>query len=1398
MITRLRTSLTETHGAQCELVRHFLARLFDSETSAPGEWQKVAVGLVAAMLSLGILALTTYWQSFDKMREAGLSPQRIYQEICADELTFIAAAMGVTALFTALLWQSLFPSLRDCLALAGLPISGRQIFAAKFGALLLAFGVFVLALNLPWAMLFAAVTAGSILANFAATGGGCVFVFFTLMGCQGVLLLVLPARAFGRVSLAFQAAVLMLTLGFFPLFDRQPAAAAWWPPVWFLNLWKAIVERRPGASYQAVLAMTIPASLAVLIYLLSYHRYRRLLLEAPPERAAGRRAGVGAWLLELWIHDPRQQAAFAFIWKTLARSRSHRLLLLAYAGIALGAITKGAVDMPRPSLRDQGIYGLLVVLAPLALALLVTVGLRYLFSLPTALNANWVFQTTDREGRTAWLAAVERFVICCGIVPVFLIALPAAIAILGPARAAAAITLALLAALLCFELLFRRWRKLPFTCSYVPGRQPASIMAIRYALASVSLGPAAQLILYSSGELTAFAALATFEAAVWWRFRNARRKVWSDCALCFEETDEAEVMALDLQSASEPTQGLVSGEPQSESGLFSNENLVASRGLLPEAWREELEQERRHPYILLETALEDVRYAFRLIGRNPGLSLVVVLILTVGIGINASVFTVVSGVAFRPHVYKDPASFIRVVPVNRWQRTPRAVSYGEYVAWRDRARSVRQLAAFSFFPAVIGDDDAVESVGFLVSCNFFLVDGLDRPTLGRLFRADDCGAPGQPAVVIISESLWHNRFASDPDLVGRRVQINNRPVIVIGVVRDRTSGWTRPVNVWLPYTSVTYFEEGRDVFRKEDFLWLFLAGRLTPGFTRSQAQAELNILARQQDELHPGRKTAVVANDGSWEQELELNASGRDLLLIGFFIATFNLVLFISCANVATLLLSRAAARRREIAVRLSLGASRIRLVRMLVTESLLLAAAAGAISVYLAGSVPKPLYHLVAKRLPDFPMPPDWRTFAYIAAVVMVTGILAGLAPALESLKVNLSASLKAHAGFGAAGGGTRIRNLLVSAQVALSMVLLVEAGLFARSEDRALRADPGYAPHKVIVTYLGFSDTSTLESARVRLHAIEDRMKALPGVRSVAFSDDMPLLRPDTVEVRPPARRDASQLVDVYTASPAFFETLAIPILRGREFLETDKSAVVISESLAKAFWPRQDPIGKMLTLPTGAAPVVGVAKDIDPMRVGGSDNPPAYRLRSVDARRNVMSVRFDAGASTGPGAIRAALRGLYPDLLAFPRSLQSWIDQITADLWNVASMIVVLGIVATVLAATGIYGAVSFSVSQRTRDLGIRMALGATPFHIVREVIVGGGKPVLQGLIAGVWIAVPTAVGLRETIRGSIIRVDSSEPLLYGAAALLLGAAAILAMLGPARRGATTDPLNALRCE
>ena len=1409
-MTRFHRWRHETHSAGIELLRHFLTGFFDNEmVTVPGEWQKVAIGIFASLVSFALAATWVYEERYKYLHAAAFETYR--QGVRDDLMSFLALAMVITALLTILQWQSLFLSLRDCLALAGLPVSPRELFLAKFGSLTLIFAAFVLSLTGMPAILFAILT-GTLLptghwfenpsflvnvaANFAALGGVCVFIFFSLVTLQAVLLHLCPPRMFSRVSLAVQGGLFIVTVGAVPLLGRMPVSAAWWPPRWFVGLWEAIVIGRRSAG-PALLAMGAPAALAFVAYLLSYHRYQRLLLEAPPGHGPARRAGLGSRLLERWIQEPREQAAFAFIWKTLIRSRSHRLLLLAYAGAALGWIAKGLLDAPPVNLRDQGMYGLTVVLAPIAISVLVSVGLRYLFTLPVTLRAQWVFQIVEADDRAAWQAAVVRFVTWVGIAPVFAAGLPATLAVLGPVRGVATTILAAGVALIFFERYFREWRKLPFTCSLLPGRQPVWLLILKFFAALAYLVPIAQLALWASAEQTSFLALATLEAAWWWRWRSRRRAEWRDAAMLWDERPEAAVMALGLETASRQETPLEApARPLEVAPVFTG-SMIASRGLLPQAWAEEIDEDRSNRRALWESIWEDARYGARLIRRSPLFSAVVVLTLTVGIGINASVFTVFERLGMKAHVTRDPDSFVRIFPESQADGHDHPVSYSEYLALRDRNRSLRQLAAFQRFPVLLGDDDSWGTTALAVSCNFFQVEGLDRPLMGRLIDAGDCAASGAQAVAVISEQIWHDRFSSDPHIIGRMARINNVAVPIVGVVPVRTSLWAEPTSVWVPYTAQAQFEPQRD-FLHDDLLWLWLAGRMKPGYTRSTVEAEFTGLERQLDSLTPGRRTAVDATDGSWLANFELRATGRDLFLLAFFFGAFYLVLLIACANVATLLLSRAASRCREIAVRLSLGAPRVRLVRMLVTESILLAGMAGGASVWLLYRVPEPLFRYLTPKAPPIPMPPDWLVFTYVAVMVLLAGIVSGLAPALESVKVDLASAIRGNGGVLGGAGGSKVRGWLVTAQVAMSMVLLVNAALFGKSEDRNLNSDPGYLPGNVVVALLRFPSGISPQASGIRLDRIANRMRAVPGVRDVTFSDDVPMIGNYSVQLRPPGRPDAVQPVDVYSASTGFMNTLGVPLVRGRDFERGDRAAVIISESLARLFFRRRDPVGQTLTLPDGGVTIVGVAKDISPLRVGGSENPPVWRTGLAHPDNTFLSVRFATPRMAAGQAVRSAIREVEPNLVVMARNLQNWIDMVTEQMWNLVTLIVVLGAVATVLATMGIYGAVSFAVNQRMRDLGIRVALGAGRTDIVREVFRMGGRPVLHGLLIGSWISVAFAASLRENLRGTVLRIDSTDPLVYLLAMVLLVMAAVLAMIGPARRGSRSDPLHALRSE
>ena len=576
MIRRLRAWVAETHGAGFELWRHFLARFFDSEmVTAQGDWLKAALGPIVVVPSACMMLMLMYQTKYLILPK--LPSPRLYQiAVREEQLWLIALTMCITAVLTAIQWQSLFPSRRDLLAVASLPLRTRQIFLAKFGALVIVFAVFAAVLNVPLATVFTSITDGrwhenpsvvvTAFAFAAALIAGCAFVFFSLMGFQGILLNLLPGRLFARVSVYTQAMLFAVSLGALPfvlqqlwmgtlpahyLQLRQQPRLDWSPPQWFLDLWAALIGARDGSARKALLALALAATLAVVSYLLSYRRYHRLLLEEPLNRTQeARGVGLGklaSWILDGWIRDPREQAMFVFIWKTLARSRIHRLALLACGGIALGWVLSFTGGLPQRSHGGASpLQQFLAVFGPLTAAVWVTVGLRYLFSLPSELRANWIFQITEQEGRVSWLRAVDRFVVWCGIAPVFAATLPVAAVALGWWRALAISALGFMLVLLLFEMLFRRWQKAPFTCSYFPGKRPILFTVLPFFVALVSLVPVSRLFLYISSETSAFLAFLALQIVVCLGLRTLRQKDQAESGLLYVDALEPTTLTLSL------------------------------------------------------------------------------------------------------------------------------------------------------------------------------------------------------------------------------------------------------------------------------------------------------------------------------------------------------------------------------------------------------------------------------------------------------------------------------------------------------------------------------------------------------------------------------------------------------------------------------------------------------------------------------------------------------------------------------------------------------------------------------------------------------------------------------------------------------------------------------------
>jgi predicted permease len=816
---------------------------------------------------------------------------------------------------------------------------------------------------------------------------------------------------------------------------------------------------------------------------------------------------------------------------------------------------------------------------------------------------------------------------------------------------------------------------------------------------------------------------------------------------------------------------------------------------------------------MVEALFQDVRYAVRSLTRAPLLACVTVLTLAVGIGLNVGVFSVVNGLLFRARIDKDPESFAHLSPVysGEFERggKPWAVSFADYRAYQ-QAHSLRELAAWENVRVTIDKADAEPTLALVVTCNFFSVYGLNQPKLGRLFAADECSTPGKAPVVVLSEEIWRDRFGTDPAILGATIRLNRHSFTVTGIAPAGFSGRLRGPGIWIPYTMAAQFFDRQDLFAAAGPPWLTADGRLRPGVSRADAQAELRVIAKQQDALHPGRRTSMIVTNGSLVEEPSLRP--KLIWIAPVILGALLLLLLIACTNVTMLLLSRAAARRSEIGIRLSLGAARQRLFAMLLTETLILAAIAGTISAVVAWFAPDIFLKVLASpSTPFYPMQPDLAVLAYLIGATLVAACIAGVSPAAESLKVDLSASLKGQAGlFGSGRGGGRRRGLMVAAQVAMSLVLLAGAGLFVRAQYTMLTANPGFDTEHVLVVQPRLEmPRYTKDSIESFYRLLTQRVDALPGVRLVSVGVP-PLLGDETsdaTEVRLPGQaKGTGKQAGVTVVSARFFETLSIPILRGRSFVELDAASsdkapiAVVSEAFARTYWPGENPVGKLIELGDGDIPqVIGVARDTSADRFGTVDGPHVYRLRS--SRRAALDpvlVRFVGDAGSVARSIKAVIAGMDREMIVTPRTLRSLIDDVVGRFGVLVKLVVILGSVAVLIAVIGIYGMVAFALSQRTKELAIRMALGATRGVILRSVLVSETRPVLYGLACGLVLAAAGAGALVQVLQATPVVLNARDPLTYVAVALVLAFSAVSAMLGPALRAASSDPLRALRQE
>jgi putative ABC transport system permease protein len=796
--------------------------------------------------------------------------------------------------------------------------------------------------------------------------------------------------------------------------------------------------------------------------------------------------------------------------------------------------------------------------------------------------------------------------------------------------------------------------------------------------------------------------------------------------------------------------------------------------------------------------LHDIRYALRSLHRHRVFALTAILTLGLGIGANTAIFSAVNGVLLRPLPYPDPDRILTI-----WGHHSaigrESASLPDFLDWR-KARSFSGMAAWAnaaFTVTGTGEPEVVS--GALVTPNYFRVLGAPVP-LGRDFRDDE--ARGAARVVVLSQGYWQRAYGGRPDVVGSQITLGGVPYTIVGA-GARGLALPAEVDVWAPFQTDT------TLGRRNDFLQVI--GRLAPSATAETAQVELATIARRLEAEYP-------ASNAGWGVELiglheRIVGEIRPALLV--FLGAVALVLLIACANVANLMLVRVAARERELTIRAALGASRRRLVRQLLTESVLLALAGGVLGLGLAVWGVSALRALDPGTLPRLDeVRLDARALAFALVLSVGTGLLFGVVPAVRARRFDLRGGL-AEGGRALSGArsAARTRSALVLAEVALASVLLVGAALLLRSFVGLTRVDPGISVDGILTARVTLPRFRYDDPARqvAFADALLDRARALPGVASAALGSAAPVddavpywaIALAGVEQPPP---DVVQDAVVYRASPEYFHTFGLPLIRGRLFEAADRAdrtpVAIVSQGLAQRYWPGRDPVGSRLTFgdPTDSATswmtVVGVVGDV---RQDGAVSPAYPQIYVPFAQLSNRSVVVALRTGRNPLALAAplkrALAGVDPSLaLSEVTTMEQRVASTLARPRVNAALLAGFAASALVLAALGIYGVIAYSVVQRTRELGIRVALGASADAVLGMVMRQGLTPVMIGLAIGLGVA---AVGSR-VLRSLLYGVTATDLATYGAVAAFLTAVAAAASYVPARRAARSDPVQALRAE